>query len=66
MPIVLFFLFFYRLVCLMQQMLSFAATRDEVDDRFIELSDAKFELRQHRIGKKHALKKYDQFALNTS
>lgn len=37
------------LVCLMQQMLSFAATRDEVDDRFIELSDAKFELRQHRI-----------------
>ena len=26
------------LICLMQQMLSYAAVRDEVDDRFIELS----------------------------
>merc|ERR1712183_1162268 len=48
------------LVCLMQQMLSYAAIRDEVDDRFIELSDAKYELRQHKIDENKRIKQMEE------
>merc|ERR1712062_113005 len=48
------------LICLMQQMLSYAAVRDEVDDRFIELSDAKYELRQHRIDENKRIKQMEE------
>merc|ERR1712083_1180082 len=36
--------------CLMYQILSFATVRDEIDEKFNELREAKEELRQHQIG----------------
>ena len=38
------------LSCLMYQILSFATVRDEIDEKFNELREAKEELRQHQIG----------------
>merc|ERR1712226_1224597 len=37
--------------CLMYQILSFATVRDEIDEKFNELKEAKEEMRQHQIGK---------------
>ena len=36
--------------CLMYQILSFATVRDEIDEKFNELKEAKEEMRQHQIG----------------
>ena len=36
--------------CLMYQILSFATVRDEIDEKFNDLREAKEELRQHQIG----------------
>ncbi len=37
------------MLCLMYQILSFASVRDVIDDRFMELTEAKMELRSHQI-----------------
>merc|ERR1712029_505880 len=48
------------LMCLMQQVLSYASVRDEIDEKFMELSDAKYELRTHQIAENKRIKQLEE------
>ena len=48
------------LMCLMQQVLSYASVRDDIDEKFMELSDAKYELRSHQIAENKRIKQLEE------
>ena len=46
--------------CLMNQILSYATVRDEVDERFNDLVEAKYELRTHQINENKRIRQNDE------
>ena len=48
------------LTCLMYQILSFASIRDDIEERFIELTEAKSDLRAHQIAENRRLRDEDE------
>ncbi len=48
------------LTCLMNQILSYATIRDEIDEKFNELQEAKYELRAHQINENKRQRQLDE------